>query len=52
MKKETNLALKAELQRSQSEGFEVMFFNQIEDENGRCRIYKIKNAIAFAYKKN
>ena len=51
MKKQTNLALKAELQRSQSEGFEVMFFNQIEDENDRCRIYKIKNAIAFVYKK-
>lgn len=51
MKKQNNLALKAELQRSQSEGFEVMLFNQIEDENDRCRIYKIKNAIAFVYKK-
>lgn len=49
--KKNKLALKAELQRSQSEGYEVMLFNQIEDENDRCRIYKIKNAIAFVYKK-
>lgn len=52
MKKQTNLAIKAELQRSQSEGFEVMFFNQIEDENDRCKIYKIKNAFAIADKKD
>ena len=50
--KKNNLALKAELQRTQSEGYEVMFFNQFEKTDGKCRIYKMKDAIAIVDKKD
>lgn len=50
--KKNKLALKAELQRTQSEGYEVMFFNQFEKTDGKCIIYKMKDAIAIVDKKD